>query len=545
MTAVQLAGDLRARVVARGGLVELAAGPLLPWLLAGISLLACIAAAATYPTEWDSVQLLFGLDHFDVTQESPHPPGYWLYVAAARVVRFITPLSGTRSLELLAAIATATTVGLTTHLGRRVGGTWLGLAAGAFVLTSPFTLFYGSMPSTYPFDALIAVALVLLALAARPRSWHAPVAAAVLGLGAGFRQTSLIVLAPLVAWAAARSVRSVGAAAGTAAAGAAGVLVWFVPMLVEQPGGWGRYRSYSRGYLHVLSSTSLFHGAPRHLVVRNVLEGLGYTFVAVAVLLPLFGFALLFVVARRRSGPRPSREAVLLLALSVAGPLSFALLVHFGKAGYVNGYLPGLVVLLLLPCVLLPKRALAVAGVVVAGACLFNIERWTFEDYLLPATSGETAHLWFTQPQYGWPYPVTWREIRRTDRDTRRYLALRRRFDPAKDVLVYVGSNGGYRFRHANLTLPEFVIHFVAPPVDAHTVLRRHVEHDYDSVIEVPPGGRAVWVLDGDPPEMAAQSATGLLHVETVAGRRVWVGEPGVHLYGISVEARTTGRDAP
>lgn len=516
----------------------LGSGPVLPLLLATVSLVSCTLAAGVYPTELDSVQLLFGLDNFDVTQESPHPPGYWLYVASARAVRALTPLSGTRSLELLAALATAATVGLTTQLGRRLGRAWLGLAAGAFVLTSPFTLFYGSMPSTYPFDALLAVILVFLSLDARPRSWHTFAAAALLGLGSGFRQTSLIVLGPLAFWAAVKSVRSWKAALGTVAAGAAGVLVWFVPMLVEQPGGWDRYRTYSKGYLHVLSGTSLFHGAPRHLVVRNVLEGLGYSFIAVALLLPLFAVGLLWTVVRRRSRAPLPREAVILLVLAVAGPGLFALLVHFGKAGYVNGYLPGLVLLLLLPCAFLPKRAMAVVSVVVVGACLFNLERWTLKDYILPPTSGNTAGLWFTQPQYGWPYPITLREIRKTDRETRQYGELRQRFDPAKDVLVYAGPNGGYRFRHGNLVLPEFTIHFVAPPIDAHTVLRRHVEHDYDSVIEVPPGGRAVWVLDVDPPEMAEQAAAGLLVAEEVAGRRVWVTQPGARLYGVTVEVR-------
>lgn len=521
------------------------AGPALPLLLSAVSFLACTAAAATYPTEWDSVQLLFGLDNFDVTQESPHPPGYWLYVAAARVVRVLTPLSGTPSLELLAALATAATVGLTTQLGRRVGGPWLGLAAGAFVLTSPFTLFYGSMPSTYPFDALVAVLLVFLALDARPGSRHAFAAAALLGLGSGFRQTSLVVLGPLALWAAVKAVRSLTAAVVTAAAGAAGILAWLVPMLVEQPGGWDRYRAYSKGYLHILSSTSLLHGAPGHLVARNILEGLGYTFIAVATLLPLFAAALLWRLVRRRSQPPLPREALLLLVLAVAGPALFAFLVHFGKAGYVNGYLPGLVLLLLLPCVLLPKRGLAMASVLVAGACLFNIERWALKDYILPPTSGNTAGLWFTQPQYGWPYPITWREIRKTDRETRQYLALRERFEPARDVLVYVGPNGGYRFRHANLTLPEFTIHFVAPPVDSHTVKRRHVEHDYDEVIEVPPGGRSVWVLDFDPPEMAEQSAAGLLHTEELSGRRIWIAEPGARLHGVSVEVQGAGVPSP
>lgn len=509
---------------------------LIPWALAGVSFVACTVFAGDYPTEWDSVQLVFGLDRFDVTQDSPHPPGYWLYVSAARVVRAATPLSGTRALQLLAALATAATVGLTTALGRRVGGPWLGMAAGAFLLTSPFVLFYGSIPSSYPFDALLAVSLVLLALAARPRSWHAPAAAALLGIGAGFRQTSLVVLGPLALWAAVKSVRSVPAAVTTVAAGSAGVLLWFVPMLAEQPGGWNSYRSYSSQYLeNALSRSSPFHGAPGDLVVRNVLEGSAYTFVAVATLLPLFAAGLAVVVARRRARSPLPREAIVLLVLAVVGPALFAIVVHFGKAGYVNGYLPGLVLLLLLPCTLLPRRVLAVTSVVLAGVCLLQVQRWTVASYVLPLSQRHQA-LWFTDPQYGWPYPLTWQEIKKTDRETGQNRALRRRFDPGQVVLVYVQENGGYRFRHANLTLPGFTAHYVTPPIDASRVLDRRTEPEFDGVIEVPPGGQAVWLLDLDPPEMAEQVALGLLHTEEVDGRLVWIADPGARVYGVSVE---------
>jgi hypothetical protein len=46
-----------------------------------------LLTAAHRPTEWDSVQLTLGVDGFDVHLETPHAPGYWLYVAAGRVVR--------------------------------------------------------------------------------------------------------------------------------------------------------------------------------------------------------------------------------------------------------------------------------------------------------------------------------------------------------------------------------------------------------------------------------------------------------------------------
>jgi hypothetical protein len=38
------------------------------------------------------------VDRFDVRLETPHAPGYWLYVAAGRVLRALGPLDATGSL---------------------------------------------------------------------------------------------------------------------------------------------------------------------------------------------------------------------------------------------------------------------------------------------------------------------------------------------------------------------------------------------------------------------------------------------------------------
>ena len=58
-----------------------------PWLLGAVALAARLATAAGQPTEWDSVQLVLGVDGFDVRVETPHAPGYWLYVAALAQAR--------------------------------------------------------------------------------------------------------------------------------------------------------------------------------------------------------------------------------------------------------------------------------------------------------------------------------------------------------------------------------------------------------------------------------------------------------------------------
>ncbi|HEX9969921.1 MAG TPA: DUF2723 domain-containing protein, partial [Acidimicrobiales bacterium] len=278
-----------------------------PWLLAAVTFVTCVAFMPDYPTEWDSIQLTFGVDRFDITHGSPHPPGYWLYVFLGRVVRWLTPFDAATSLSLLAAAAAAGTVALTYVVGRRFGGPWLGVAGAACMFASPYLLFYGATVNTYSFDALVVLALVLVASKARPGSWHGWGAAGLLGLGGGLRQTTLLILGPLVLCAVIASVRSVRQAAAVVGAGAMGLAVWMVPMLIEQPGGWSRYRAFSDEYLEpALLRTSILYGAPKTGIVNNLGQATGYTLGTILVLLPVVALGLaLFAVARRRGDQKP------------------------------------------------------------------------------------------------------------------------------------------------------------------------------------------------------------------------------------------------
>lgn len=512
---------------------------LAPWLLGGLAFVLCVAFMPEYPTEWDSIQLTFGVDHFDVTGGSPHPPGYWLYIMLGRIVTWLTPLPADTALSVLAAAAAGTTVGLTYVIGRRFGGTWLGVAAAGFLLTSPFLLFYGATVSTYTFDALVAAVLILLATNARPGSWHGWAAAAALGLGAGLRQTTLIVLGPIALYAAVVSVRSVRAALVVGVAGALGILAWFVPMIAEQPGGLTEYRTFGKEYLDpALEATSILYGAPRTGVISNLGQATGYTLAAILVILPvaLLAFALSRVHSVRKPNAMYSRRIAALLGLTVGVSLLFVVLVHFGKAGYVLSYLPALTLLLLWPATRLRRPALLAASALLVVACAVNLQRFATAAGILPDSWSNNDSLWFTQHRHGAPYRLTRPQMQQVDRETTAYLELADDFDPSRHAFVYVFRDGGHRFRHAAFTMPEFTMHNIGGGLHQNTAFGKRMTYTADHTVEVPVGGEAVYVLDVPFPETLTLEEQGRIRPHRLAtGPTVWVVPPGVTMFGVQV----------
>jgi hypothetical protein len=500
--------------------------------LGAASLALCVVFFSTWPTEWDSVNLTLGVDRFDVRESSPHPPGYWLYIAGGRVVRLLSPLSAQRSLQLLAALAAAGTVALVYVLGRDVKNRWLGLAAAAVMATSPYLLFYGATPASYCFDALLSVALILLALRAQPGGRHGLYAAALLGLGSGLRPSTLVIMFPIALWAVAKSRTWLAAAA----AGALGIVVWAVPMFAQQPGGPGQYWSFSRAFFKpAFSSASLLYGASWSQARANMAHASAYTLIAVAGLVPLLLVGL--PMARGgRSRTSESREPLALLALAVVVPLAFLLLVYFGKGGYVLSLLPAAVVLALWPAASARGWARTAMTVLVVVVCLADLQRFATAPGLLPGRFHNDAKLWFTQDRYGAPFQLTRAAMRTVDRDTEDYRAIATEFDPAKDVVVFINENGGYRFRHGCLALKAFRVHYVVNRTDH--FLCRHgrmlTEKDHD--VELPaPGGRAVFALDVPIQEVTDQVSEGRLQEHVLStGRRVYVAPEGVGIYGVT-----------
>jgi len=480
-----------------------------PWVVGMATLAARLATAATGPTDWDSAQYAAAVSHFDVNHGRPQPPGYWLYVEAGRLVR-ITGLSTVDSLILVAALASALAAGLVVAAGRDLGSRWVGLAAGIVIATSPFAWFSGSIISTYSFDLAVAPLLMILAWRARPGSWHGAAALAALGLAAGFRQSVVLAFAVLALVAMAGSVRRVGHAVVALAAGAVAMTVWFVPMVLAQPGGiwrwWLATRSESWG---AMRATSVLDHAPNGPL--NLGTFAAYTTVALAPLASLAVIAAIglggrsvlravrgdraatgfssttstastvargtaigpshapgsgFPAHRRRrwvdwTRPWFQSRAVILLAATLP-PVAIVALVQFAKGGYLLAYLPGAVIaLLLLPGALVhaaPSRsggrrsrgALAwgvVASMAIGVIAVGGADRYLAGSGVLPVRAQRSEHgLWLTQARYQAPYADTRATIRSADAMDNALVRLGRLVDPRRDIVVIDSVDGGASF---------------------------------------------------------------------------------------------------
>jgi hypothetical protein len=556
-----------------------------------------LVTAASGPTDWDSAQYALAVGRFDVAHGLPQPPGYWLYVESGRWVARLTGLGAVHSLVAVAAVASAAAAALTTVAGRDLGGRWLGIAAGVVVATSPLVWFSGSVVATYSFDALACALLVVLAWRARPGSWHGVGAVVALGLLTGFRPSILQAFALLALVAVAAATRTWRRLVLTAAAGAASLAVWFLPMVAQQPGGsaaWARAtRTEADGAFQATSLLDHAAGARTNLGTFAA-----FTVVAlapVAVLAVLAGVALLGRrLARRparpatvdlpRGGPSPDggtappagddgrwrrpwyqgRTAV--LAAAIVPPAAIVALVQFAKGGYVLAYLPAAVIALLLPVAALTRRAAGrrrgapdttrrrsatgwtvAASVGVALVAALGVQRFLTGGGVLPQREVRSASsLWLVEPRYQAPYPDTAHTISAADAVDRALVGLGPSLDPSRDVVVFDTVDGGDTiYRNAGWALPDVRIALVQPGDVLYNQLHGALYYASGSTIATGPSGSVFLVASPALPGLASLTAQGYaIPVDTpepIGGYLVWKLLPGTTVLGI----RTTSHPPP
>ena len=533
--------------------------PWIPWILSAVAFLSRLPFIGRYPTEWDSVQLVMGLNRFDVRIDSPHAPGYWLYVEAGRFVRALTPLDAAHSMVVLAALASAATVGVTYLVGRDIAGRFVGLLAAGFLVVSPLMWFYGAVVGSYAFDGLACALLILLALRARPGSRHGIAAAVVLALAIGFRQSAVFLLAPLALVPVLRSGLALRRLVATGAAFAAVLALWVVPMSIEQPGGMPVLRAASQEmWKGSVGQTSVFSNGPAERKHQNRVETTGQNLAAIAFLLPalLGGLVLVGVSSVRRRRAATSDEsaagrnrlvgdegtALACILLAIVPSLGFMYLFHYGKSGYILDYLPAATLLLLWPAVHLARRnrlgaiSAVVIGVLVAGGGAVAAQRFLFGKGVLPERF-MSGRLEITQAHFGAPFPNTRYAIDETDAIVDRYQELGRVFDPRKDVLVFTWLNGAEWMRHVMWTMPDFWVEMMVG--NRHDLSGRHLvwEKFYrPDALPVPTGGRAILIYDTPPPDVDALVRAGKLSpLHLATGPTVWIANPGTVVDGVTV----------
>lgn len=258
----------------------------------------------------DSVNFALGVRHFDVAAHQPHPPGYPLFILAAKGAHALIP---NESQAMAAVNATAGALGVLVLVGlyRRFAGGGNGrwpLVAALLASACPLYWFTAVRPLSDTTGLVAALAVQLLTLSAMSRpaeagrhtsagrdneetldavggdvvsgfSWMLLTAAFLAGLAAGIRSQVVWLTVPLLGYALLRhrSRAIVRTAALAVAAFGAGVLVWFVPLVALTGGPAGYWHALFNQGAEDLSGIQMLWTRP---TLRELASALYYALVA-------------------------------------------------------------------------------------------------------------------------------------------------------------------------------------------------------------------------------------------------------------------------
>jgi hypothetical protein len=209
-------------------------------------LLAIVVAASRWPAmsrtlwDWDEALFALALRDYDVTAHHPHPPGFPLFIAFAKLVAALTSLDAFHALQCVTVVASLFVFPAMFLLARELELPPFGaMAAAALLAFFPNVWFFGGTAlSDVP---SLVLALVAAALLLRGRRSDAALltGALVLGIAAGFRPQNLIIgFVPFVL-----ALRARWRTALIGAAIIATIVACSYGTAASLSGGWSAYRA--------------------------------------------------------------------------------------------------------------------------------------------------------------------------------------------------------------------------------------------------------------------------------------------------------------
>jgi hypothetical protein len=121
------------------------------WLIVAtiVSGAARLLAVARSPWDWDEMLFLLGMRQYDVSLHHPHPPGFPLYIAAAKAIAFFG-VPDFRSLQVLSVVAGVLLLPCAFLLCRELRYGFSASFLGALLLAfAPNVWFYGGAALSY------------------------------------------------------------------------------------------------------------------------------------------------------------------------------------------------------------------------------------------------------------------------------------------------------------------------------------------------------------------------------------------------------------
>jgi hypothetical protein len=300
----------------------------------------------------DSINFALGVRQFDVAHHQPHPPGYPVYIALAKVVHAVVP-DEARALGLVSVVAGGLGVLAMAALFlrlERLSGSMAWVPATVLAMSSPLYWFTAVRPLSDMAGLAAALAIQALAIGATTvRGVY--LASFCAGLATGLRSQVAWLTVPLLLWRItlhdrtlhhgghrghrgqtlsvqdSSSVSSVSSVVARfmlfVASFFVGALVWAVPLVVFTGGPaayWHALFDQGAEDLGNIQMLWTFHGA------RDVADGFFYAFVAPWATWPMASIVLVCVALGTAWLWRHARQALLMLAVAFGPYLVFDLL---------------------------------------------------------------------------------------------------------------------------------------------------------------------------------------------------------------------------
>jgi len=389
---------------------------------------------------WDSVNFALALEHFDVRLHQPHPPGYFLYVMAGKLVGLWIGEANS-SLVVISITATGLAAIFIFFLARTLWGWQYGLAVALMLLSSPLFWIHGEVALSYMVEAALVCLIAWLCfrhlVGQDKRLW---LSALVLGIAGGFRQNTMVFLIPLWLFAIWRyRWRRMVAALLTCSLTC---MIWLGPMMLLSGGALQYWQAVSIESSGIARESSLLD--LRQVAINGARLG-AFTFYALVLgIIPLVLGAAYFVKRQQCEWREWMRQPqVQVFCLWIAPSFLFYLIIHIRQPGHTFTFMPALLLLTVIAIKEVATHIDRQKYSIISAVGIITIVVVNIVFFLCaPPVLFNSSHLLFSTP--------TWASIREHDADIAcRLEAIRGMFRP-EETVVLAGSR--------NYRLPDFYL---------------------------------------------------------------------------------------